>query len=120
MSLETRIVALLGVAGITNLVGDRVFAVEAPQDTLAPFIVWQRVSTSFEHTHDGNDAGYVLIQIAAYATKFADAVSIRAAVQTAMSNGDASGPVIFRDNRDTKERERNVYRCDTDLDFWNQ
>ena len=118
MSFQTRMVALLGVSGISDLVGSRVYAVEAPQDTVAPFVVWQRISSVVDHTHDGSPTQEVLVQVACYAKTFAESCAIRDAVRTAMEDGDASGPANLRDERDSKEQERNLYRCDIDFAVW--
>lgn len=118
MSFETRMVALLNVSGVTALAGPRVYAVEAPQSTTAPFVVWQRITSSVERTHDGNDSQDILVQVSCYATTFAATCALRDAVRTAMDAGDATGRTLFRDTRDSKEQERNLFRSDIDFDVW--
>lgn len=118
MNFESRMVAFLGLESVSSRVKGRIFAVEAPQDTAAPFIVWQRITSPTDRTHDGDDTEEILVQISAYAKTFTEAVAIREAIVAVMVDGDESGPVSHRDTRDGKEQERNLFRCDTDFDVW--
>ena len=111
-------VALLDVAGITAIAGARVYALEAPAETQAPFVVWQRITSSVERTHDGADTQDILVQISCYAKTFAVTCALREAVRTALDLGDAEGRTLFRDTRDSKEQGLDLYRSDIDFDVW--
>ena len=118
MSFETRMVALLNVGGITAIAGARIYAIEAPPETLAPFVVWQRITSAIEKTHDGADTQDILVQVSCYAETYAATCALREAVRTALDLGDAEGRTLLRDTRDSKEQERDLYRSDIDFDVW--
>jgi Protein of unknown function (DUF3168) len=118
MSFETRMVTLLNVGGITAIAGARIYAIEAPPETLAPFVVWQRITSAIEKTHDGADTQDILVQISCYAKTFAVTCALRDAVRTALDAGDAYGRTTLRDVRDTREADRSLYRSDIDFDVW--
>lgn len=42
MSFQSDLDVLLRVTGVTNIVSDRIFPGIAPQNTLAPYVVWRR------------------------------------------------------------------------------
>lgn len=57
MIAEANVYAVLAAtAGVTDLVGDRIFPIEAPGGTALPYLVFQRISTEPAITHDQNDA----------------------------------------------------------------
>lgn len=49
---EALISYLKAIAGITAIVGTRVYGVRAPQGVTLPCLTVQRISTAYEHTHD--------------------------------------------------------------------
>lgn len=123
MTLDEAIfTALSAHTGITAIAGDRSYPVEAPQSAVAPYVVWQRVSTVPINSHDGPAAlDQTSVQFACYAETFTAANDLRNAVRSALEDvtlgNSASG--IVTNIRDTKESEPvpPLFRSDVDIDF---
>ena len=123
MTLDEAIfTALSAHAGITAIAGDRSYPVEAPQSAVAPYVVWQRVSTVPINSHDGPAAlDQTSVQFACYAETFTAAHDLRNAVRAALEDvtlGNSARGIVTN-IRDTKESEPvpPLFRSDVDIDF---
>lgn len=105
---------LLAQSGITDLVGQRIHFVKAPQDVANPYIVFLKVSAPREHSHDGASGMAVTrFQFSCFANTYSGAKDVAAAVQTALqayqgTMGGAGGVYvdsIFYDNESDRYEE---------------
>lgn len=92
--------ALVATTSITDLVGTRIFADVADSSAVAPYIVYQVVSTRGETTHSGSrDIEFPTIQFSCWAKTKAAAIAIasalNAAVDGATIEGDSNLSMIF-------------------------
>jgi len=79
-------VFLLANAGVTALVGERVFVTVAPQDAALPLVVLKRVSTPRVYAQTGpSGLAWPRVQITARAARQAEAVAVAKAVRQAVS-----------------------------------
>ena len=75
------ITALKSVSAITNLVGDRIFVLQAPQGTTLPYLVVQHITTSTSPAAGERDAiPMPLMQIDAIAANVVDAGGLSTAI----------------------------------------
>lgn len=77
---------LTGDAGVTDLVGQRVYPLRLPQEPTYPAIMYQRVSTNEAHTHD--QAGGLAesrVQFDCLAVTYSQAQALAAAVRAALN-----------------------------------
>ena len=55
MSIETALYSYLAsYAGLTALIGDRIYPLVIPEQASLPAIAYQRISTRFTYSHDGD------------------------------------------------------------------
>lgn len=108
-------------AAVTG-VGDaaRVFPIIAPINTPAPYIVYQRISTTPATTHgEAAQTSHVLVQFSCYAETYAEAQTLRAAVVADLDNEALADGVrgVLQDERDSFEPAVDLHRADADLTF---
>ena len=117
MSIETDIRArLLADAGVSAIVGTRIYAVILPQDPTYPAASYQRISgPRMQELAGATDRAMARIQIDSWAVTYAGAQSLAAAIRESL-NGfigtlTTHHAVIRLDNeRDWYESEAGVYR----------
>jgi hypothetical protein len=110
MSLETIVQSRIGA-----LNSGRVFAVQAPEGTVWPVIVWQRISSASVTTHDGaTDFYQVRVQATCYASTATAARALREQVVAAMETSDTT----VADKGEGYEEAAEVYRADADFMVW--
>jgi hypothetical protein len=74
-------------AGLVALVVDRIYPIKAPQNPVAPFVVWQRISAQPFSTHSeatGNQ--YDLVRVSIYADTYEGADAVADACYDALDN----------------------------------
>lgn len=94
--IESAIYSLLSTnAGLTALVGAKIFPVITTEGTTAPFVVYS-VKTKPSYTHDGRGDDTTTLEVLAYAKKYIDACSIINAVRAAieLKSGTWAGTTI--------------------------
>lgn len=93
MTLASDIKALLEVAGVTELVQDRIYPVLAPQNAQRPFVVWRRDGGDPLATLSGNSARrqFFSLLIGAYAETFDEADRLADAIVAAINAASGSG-----------------------------
>lgn len=134
MSLNGAVRSILtNAAGVTALVGTRVYAITAPQDDPLPDVTYQRIGA--EHTHLwAADAGLIRaeVQVDCWGRTLAEASSVRDAVLAALNRygGTADGTVIQEalvinefDQHDTEatpvgRTDTGVYRRTLEFALW--
>lgn len=119
MSAELITAALLNVAGVTNLVGDRRALAVLPQNCTMPALVYSTISTTPIFTMNALSGPQLLesrIQVTALAITPAAVEQILAAVMAAMNlkSGAYAGKNVARIIRDikapiTRDNEANVW-----------
>jgi len=119
---------LLAQSGITSLVGQRIYFVQAPQDTETPYIVVTKVSGVREHSHDGSShLAHPRFQFSVFATTYSSAKSIASALQTALQgysgtmggeSGVSVGATFYENEMDFYETESQLYHVPVDYIIW--
>lgn len=89
MSLEDSVyAALAGYAGLSALVGARIYPDEAPQNTVSPYVVWQEISMLPTNDLNGSAVSGSLensrVQVTCYAKKTSQAKAALLQARTAM------------------------------------
>lgn len=121
MSVTEDVVATLtGDAGLSALVGTRVYPVLAPQGTTRPFVTYQRIGADNRAVLGGEVSGdQEQIQLDAWADSYTQAHAVTAAVIAAMdgastfSSARVTGPI----DRDF-ERDTQLYGSMTGYSVW--
>lgn len=120
MSIESSLYARLTAhAGVSALVGTRIYPLLMPQTPVLPAITYQRISA--EHIasiggHSGLENPRIQIDIWAlsYNTSKALAAQVRAALTESM---DGFAALLLTD-LDDYEPETRIYRCSLDFSLW--
>lgn len=130
MVIETALITyLLAQTGIIALVGQRIYFVQAPQDTDKPYLVINKISGTRENSHEVNThLAHPRFQLSAFAATYADCKAIIAAVQTALQGytgtmGGAGGVVVsavfYDDETDLDPGDSNqLYGVAVDYFIW--
>lgn len=116
---STLFTVLAGAAPVSVLVAARIFPMRRPQrDMTLPAIVYQRVGSSPDYTLAG-DSGLdaVRIQVSCWASTYAGAKSLAAAVRTAVT-GSASLSAITELELDDQDDATEEYRVILDFRIW--
>jgi len=116
---------LIGTAGITDLVGQRIYYVKAPQDVTTPYIVFTKVSAPREHDHDGS-SGLVgaRFQFSVFATTYYEAKQIVVQVQAVLqAYSGTMGEVVvngsfYQNEVDFWEEDTKLYHVACDYLIW--
>jgi len=109
---------LLAQTGITDLVGDRIHFVIAPQDVAKPYLVVTKVDSPEVSSHDGpSGLSHPRFQFSSFATTYSSAKTISAALKTALDGysgtmGGAGGLTVKIPKR---EDENDFYETDSGL-----
>jgi hypothetical protein len=109
---------LLATSGLTDLIGERIYYVKAPQDVGIPYVVFFKVSGAREHSHDGaSGLARPRFQFSCFSETYYEAKQIAEQIQSALqaysgTMGGAGGVEVgasFYDN------ETDMYEEDTKL-----
>lgn len=119
---------LTATAGITALVGTRVYAFRIPQHMTLPCLTVQRISTARTHTHDSSGAtglARTRVQFDAWAADYSTAKSISDALRAALNGkkGTLSGAytiqaALIEEESPELEPQSNLYRSRSDYMIW--
>jgi hypothetical protein len=122
MSYEADIYAALQAsAPVTAMVGTRIYPDFAPATAVAPFVVYQTVSTDGTTTHDGGMAVVLpLVQFTAWATTRPQANSLSAKIRAALITGDeipgdSSVFLTFSNETGSRDQETGLFGQILDL-----
>lgn len=120
--MEELLTALLG-----SVAGGNRYWVAAPQHTVAPYVVMNRISATYDYTFQGPD-GLVphRVQLDAYGETYTSAAALAAAIVSTLSgyrSGDIRG--IFIDSqRDLPAPDagevKHLVRVSTDIIIWHR
>ena len=107
---------LMARAGLTALIGDRLYPNGAPPDPALPYIVWYEFATPREATF-GNAAAVSKprIQYSIYARGYGAAKAIAKEIRAAV-NG-CGYPIVIEDERGNREATSGINRRDVDVRF---
>lgn len=111
---------LIAAAGVTALVGERIYALKAPQAGQAPFVILGVVSAVPQNAFE---AGARLVesrlQVDAYAKTYLEARAIDAAVTAALTQLHRSDLAFWKTNeRDLYDNETSLHRVSCDFSVW--
>jgi len=114
---------LSAAAGVTALASTRIYPVRAPQNTTLPYVTYTVVSVNPTDTKDRpSHLDTVRMQIDCWATTYAGAEALHAAIRTAIDayqiNATAGGVVVngikYETENDAFEDEVDIYRKSAD------
>ncbi len=115
---------LLTQAGLTALVNEKIYYVEAPQDIETPYIVMSKVSSVREHSHQGSShLATARFQFSTYASSYYLAKQIAEQLQTALQGisgvkgtapGVRIGSCLYDGESDFYEDETKLYHIAAD------
>lgn len=107
MSLASDINGVLAVAGVTNLVAERIYPVMAPDRCARPFVIWRRDGGDALPVLSGNGSRrqFVNVLIGAYAETFDEADALAEALVAAVNAAVGSGKGIVTAPSDGFEPE---------------
>jgi len=131
MLIETALMTyLLAQSGITDIVDTRIYFVKAPQDVAKPYIVFFKVTSPRDHSHDGGTGlANPRFQFSIFSTTYGEAKNIATAVQTALQGytGTMGGDggvyvtaVTYEDENDFYENETKLFHVAVDYAFWHE
>ena len=122
MNIGTAIyTALSANAPLVALVGSRIYKLTAPQGAVAPYVVWQGISSNPGAVHVGaTGATERIYQFACFAATAEAATAVREALiaaidGVALGNGDTG--TLEDDARDDYDEALQLYRADADFHF---
>ncbi len=115
MSLSSRIrTVLTSNSPLVALVSTRVYAIEAPQGTLMPHIVWEKISTEplgsmLEQNSEA--VSFNRVQFTVFASTFEEVEAVGAALIAAVDNTSVltGHPGNFEDERDLSSDSPSIY-----------
>jgi len=116
---------LAAVAGVTNIVGTRIYPNLLPQDVTLEAITYRRVSGPHVSAF-GTDAGLSnpRFQVDVWADLYTEAVALAAAVQTALVRfrgtiaSETIQDILLLNELDIYEQERRIHRVMMDFEVW--
>lgn len=115
-------------AGISAVVGTRIYPLRVPEDATLPALAYHKISGPSEHSKDGDmNLNHPRFQFTCWADKYADAKAGRTAVVAAL-NGFANGgtmggavvveQVIVTDDMDLHDPQSLEFGASVDAIIW--
>lgn len=112
MSLQTSLQALLAPLATGGAWNQR-----AAQNTVAPYIVWQRVISSTNNSTTGaSNVQNTRVQIDAYAKDYASVDALSSAIEAAVAASGINGLKLTE--QDFFEDDTKLYRISQDFSLW--
>jgi hypothetical protein len=122
--LEVKIYSLLsGTTAITEIVGEKIFPLQAPQPTGFPYIIYSRVSGGQVSGLDGYlNLENPRIQIDMYSTSYAQAKVCADTIHDTMNEATDFKSILISDNDlfDDDFRDKGSFRVSMDFSCWNR
>jgi hypothetical protein len=118
--IETSLYAVLsGNSAITAIVGTRIFPLTVPEDWNLPALTYQVISSVSHPTFSTAGEQRIRVQIDCWADTYSDAVSLRAAVISALNGySDVNFTAQLLNKTDYYEHEALQYRCLIEFYLW--
>ena len=110
-------------AGLSALVGNRIYPLVAADATEPPYIIFSRVATVPAESHEApSGLDVTTVQFSCFAKKFSTASAIADALRAALEQATPpdGGSIHFTASRDFFEQETRLYDFQLDADFWHQ
>jgi len=131
MIIEQAILTLLaGTSGVTALVSNRIYYVQAPQKVDTPYIVFFKVSGNRDHTHDGaTGLANPRFQVDIFGETYLSVKDVAAQVQAALQGysgtmGGAGGVAVngcfYEDENDFYGETTKLYHIAQDYILWHR
>jgi len=121
---------LTNCAGLTALVGDRIYPIILPQKISFPAVTYQRISGIREYSQSGpSGLAHPRFQFSCWAKKYQEAKAIAEQVRLALDGykGMMGGPdgvrvdaVYIEDDHDIYDPETKIYHIALDVVIWHE
>lgn len=119
MSFEQYFATLLRDPRITALVSDRAWPSRATQDAQLPYIVWQRVASAPQVTHDPvADLEQITSQVTCLASTYEHAVNIRRMLRHVIEGNTTDHQATYNNPQDIQSDSTGIYATSADFDIW--
>lgn len=120
MTPSAAIVATLDAAtAVTAIVGTRIYSIDAPDDPVAPYVVFQQIGANPGASHDGpTGATERMFQFACFASTAKGARALRDAVSAALDGveiGNGDIPTLEDEREFEADEAAGLYRADADF-----
>jgi hypothetical protein len=123
VSLESDLVAALEAdTALRALVGRRIYPLRLPQKPTLPAVVYRRIDTPTDYSHDGPGPSQPRFQFDCWAETLAAGIAVAAALRTALATLNSVGTrnVMISDELDLSEPDTGYYRREVDALIWHQ
>jgi len=131
MQIEQAVLTeLLADSGVTDLVGERIYYVKAPQDVGKPYVVFFKASAPREYSHDGaSRLARPRFQFSCFATTYYEAKQIAEAIRAAIEafsgtmGGDGGvevGSCVCLNESDIYEENTQLFHLAIDYLIWHK
>ena len=124
---EAMTAVLLADSDVTDLIGDKIFPMRAPDDFARPYIVYQKVTGPREESHSGDsDLAHPRIQLSCWSDTYAEAKAVARTVIGSLHSfvGTSMGIDIqastIDGEVDTFDDATKLYRTVVDVIFWHR
>ena len=122
MTIEQALLTkLLATPALTALTGQKIYYVKAPQNVIAPYLTYQKISEQVAHSHQGySHLKECRIQFSAFSTTYMGAKAINAQIFAAldglvgMMGGIEVGACLQEDEVDMYDAETSLHYCPVD------
>ncbi len=118
---------LISHAGLTAIVGNRIYPVLLPQDVTFPAVTYQRISTVREYAQEGpSGLAHPRFQFSCWAETYEEAKAVAEQIRFALSgykgtiNNVRIDAVYIEDDNDIYDPETNIYHVALDATIWHE
>lgn len=120
MSVQSDLYTTLGThAGLAGLVGARIYPDVAPEDAIAPRVVWQEIADVPQNGIDGhNSLDNYRIQVTSWGSSATQARAVEAQVRAAMAAATAFTNVCVDIRALGFEAETKLFGMQSDFSVW--
>lgn len=121
MSIEEDLYAYMSTyAGLTELVGTRIYPLVAPQNVQKPYCTYQKISTGRQYSHSGySGLQRPRMQVSCYAETYSQAKAVAAQVVAAVEAWSAANArvqaALQENEQDFYDEETKLYYVPVDI-----
>lgn len=111
-------------AGLTALVGDRVYPLALPGGVTLPAVTYQRISGPRERSHDGRRLAHPRYQVTVWAETYLAARAVAEQVRLALDGfvgqlgGTVQATALLEDDRELRDPQTTWVQVPIDFTIW--